>query len=90
MRKRHSAKVKATVALEACKEQKTMNELASEYSVLSSQIQKWKKYLQSNSSTLFSSHGGLERASEKEKKINELHRKIGELQVEVDWLKKKV
>ena len=42
-RKRHSAETKRRVALEALKQQKTMNEITSEYGVHSSQISSWKK-----------------------------------------------
>jgi len=42
-RRRHSSKFKAKVALEATKEVKTLNELASEFGVHQVQISKWKK-----------------------------------------------
>ena len=41
--KRYSAEVKARVALEAIKGQKTANEIASEYGVNPTQIAQWKK-----------------------------------------------
>ena len=42
-RKRYSAELKAKVALEAIKGQKTANEIAAEYGVHPTQIAQWKK-----------------------------------------------
>ena len=53
-RKRHSAEFKAKVALEAAKEIKTLNELASQYEVHSVQISQWKKQLLENIAEVFS------------------------------------
>ena len=44
-RKKHTAEFKAKVALEAAKEFKTTNELASQYQVHPGQISQWKKQL---------------------------------------------
>ncbi len=44
-RKKHSKELKARIALDAIKGQKTMSELASEYGVHSNQIGRWKKQL---------------------------------------------
>ncbi|SCA62714.1 hypothetical protein SCG7086_CR_00040, partial [Chlamydiales bacterium SCGC AG-110-P3] len=41
-RRKHSAKLKSKVALEAAKENRTTNELASEYKVHPSQVSQWK------------------------------------------------
>ena len=43
VRKRHTAEFKAKVALEAIRQQKTANELTTEYGVHASQINIWKK-----------------------------------------------
>lgn len=44
-KERHSAKFKSTVALDAAKEAKTLNELASQHGVYPAQISEWKKRL---------------------------------------------
>ena len=44
---------KAKIALEAVKEQKTVNEVAQEYGVHTTQIGLWKKVLLENASQLF-------------------------------------
>lgn len=86
-RKRHSAAFKAKVALEAAKEIKTLNELASQYEVHTTQISQWKKQLLESMAELFSSR---RKNAHHAKKFDELYRQIGEVTVERDWLKKKL
>ncbi len=86
-RKRHSAAFKAKVALEAAKEIKTLNELASQYGVHSCQISKWKKQLLESIAGVFSTQ---KKSINYTKKFDELYRQIGEVTVERDWLKKKL
>jgi len=86
-RKRHSAEFKAKVALEAAKEIKTLNELASQYEVHSVQISQWKKQLLENIVGVFSTQ---KKSVNHTKKFDELYRQIGEVTVERDWLKKKL
>lgn len=86
-RKRHSAEFKAKVALEAAKEIKTLNELASQYEVHSVQISQWKKQLLENIAGVFSTQ---KKNINHAKKFDELYRQIGEVTVERDWLKKKL
>ena len=86
-RRKHSAVFKAKVALEAAKEIKTLNELASEYEVHPAQIAQRRKQLMDRIPELFSSH---KKDSRTDNKFDELYRQIGEVTVERDWLKKKL
>jgi transposase len=86
-RKRHTAEFKAKVALEAAKEIKTLNELASLYGVHPAQISQWKKQFLESVPEIF---GKQKPAKNNSKKIDELYRQIGEVTVERDWLKKKL
>ncbi|MDL1968812.1 MAG: transposase [Deltaproteobacteria bacterium] len=52
-RKKHSKELKARIALDAIKGQKTMSELASEYRVHSNQIGRWKKQLLESAPDIF-------------------------------------
>ena len=88
-RRRFSAEFKARVAREALKEHKTLAELATEYDVHPNQIAQWKKQLLDGLPGLFSRHGEQDREREERLK-DRLYRQIGQLQVELDWLKKKV
>lgn len=88
IRRRHSASFKAKVALEAVKEEKTISQLASEYEVHPNQIRQWKKRLLKEAADIFSRRREKEARSQEELEA-ELYRQIGQLKVELDWLKKK-
>jgi transposase-like protein len=84
-RKRYTATFKAKVALDAVQERKTMSELVSEYGVHSNMIQRWKKEFILRSSELFETKGP---SVEDEKEKQKLYAKIGQLEMEKEWLKK--
>lgn len=86
-RKRHGADFKAKVALEAIKGLKTVNELSSEYGVHASQINQWKKQVLDELPGIFSSRRAQGR-KDQEELTAQLYQQIGQLKVEVDWLKK--
>lgn len=86
-KKRHSAKFKFLVALEAAKEIKTLNELATQYGIHSTQISVWKKQLLEGGEEMFTPH---KKNTGQQKKLDELHRTVGEISMERDWLKKKL
>lgn len=88
-RKRHSAEVKAKVALEAIKGHKTVNEIASEYGVHPTQIAQWKKQVLEELPEIFSQRR--QKGAQQEEALKDaLFQQIGQLKVELDWLKKKV
>lgn len=89
IRQVHPPAFKAKVALEAIKEQKTIAELSSIYGVHSSQITKWKKRALDYIAQIFSDKFQQQTESNDEL-IQELYKQIGKLQVEKDWLKKKI
>jgi transposase-like protein len=86
-KKRYSAEEKARVAIEAIKGQKTLNELAAEYGVHPSQITQWKKQALEEIGMGFSGGRGRRERSD-EALIGSLYQEIGQLKVELDWLKK--
>jgi transposase len=90
-RKQYSVGLKVKVALEAIKCQKTTNEIAAEYGVHPSQISQWKKQVLDGLPQLFSrQEKNRERTeAETETTIANLYQQIGQLKVEVDYLKKK-
>ena len=85
-RKRYSGEEKTRVAIEAIKGQKTLNELA-EYGVHPSQITQWKKQALEEISTGFSGARARRERSD-ETLVASLYQEIGQLKVELDWLKK--
>jgi transposase-like protein len=88
-RRRHSSEFKAKVALEALKGQKTLNELASEFGVHPVQIAQWKRQLLEGSPSLFEDGRASRRERDQEQLVEQLYQQIGQLKVEVDWLRKK-
>lgn len=87
-RNRHSAELKTRVSVEAIKERKTLNEIASEYQVHPGQVSKWKKHLVDNIPGLFSSKKELVQRAD-QAMVDSLYQQIGQQKVEIDWLKKK-
>ena len=87
-RRNHSAAFKVRVALAAIKGDKTMAELASEFEVHSSQIAQWKKQLLEALPEVFS-HRRQRSQQQQDELTAQLYQQIGQLKVELDWLKKK-
>ncbi len=87
-RKRYDSRFKAQVVLEALKNQRTMAEIASEYGVHVNQITKWKRRVLDELPGIFSNKRERDQR-DNETLQSELYRQIGQLKVELDWLKKK-
>jgi len=88
IRKKYPPAFKAKVALEAIKGEKTSAELASEYEVHPQQIRRWKRVATDGIIELFTDNRQ-KRDKEKDILIEELYKQIGQLKVDLDWLKKK-
>jgi len=88
-RRSYSAEFKAKIALEAVKGRKTINELAAEQGIHPNQISQWRTQLLEAVPGIFS-----ERGTHREKAAAELqaqlYQQIGQLKVELDWVKKKL
>ena len=87
-RRSFSAEMKARIALEAIKGQKTIQEIASHYGVHPNQVTNWKRQAIDGAPALFADRRSRPDTSEEAVKA-ELYQQIGQLQVELDWLKKK-
>ena len=87
-RRRHSAALKAKVALEAIRGERTVNELAGFYQVHPAQIAVWKRRALEGLPELFAD--GRQKALRAEEDLKaRLYQEIGQLKVELDFLKKK-
>ena len=87
-RRKHTAEFKATVALEALKGMETVNEIAAKYEVHPVQVSSWKKELLEGAGSLFERKNA--RADKEiEQERAQLERKVGQLTMENEFLKKK-
>lgn len=89
MRKKFESSFKARVALETLRGEKTLAQLSSEYAVHPNKISQWKRELIQRSAEVFSKPDN-NVAVQAQDLADKLHRTIGELKVENDWLKKKL
>jgi len=86
-RRRHDGAYKARVALEALKGIKSIQQIAKEYEVHPVQVSQWKKTVQEKLGQVF--EGGTGGSGDFEKERDQLHSKIGQLTVELDFVTKK-
>ena len=86
-RTRYNEEFKAKVAIEAIKELRTTTDISGQYQVHPNQVTKWKNQLLQGAKIIFEDG----RIKKKDNKPSEemLYQQIGQLQVELDWLKKK-
>ncbi|MGI6457401.1 MAG: IS3 family transposase [bacterium] len=87
MRKNFSGTMKAKVAMEALKGDKTIAQIASHYQIHVSQVRQWKQRVLDELPLLFSRNRDKQQTDSQEL-VAELYRQIGQLKVELDWLKK--
>ena len=80
---------KAKVALAALRGDLTLNEVAAKYEVHANQVSAWRKQLLEAAKDFFSD-GRIHRKQDEEELVARLYQEIGQLKVELDWLKKKV
>ena len=87
-RRKYTSEFKSKVALEALREQQPIHEIAKRYQIHPTQVTEWKKALLCNASSVFESRSSRHGEAFKQKlKEDRLYKQIGQLQVEVDFLK---
>tara|TARA_B110000008_G_scaffold121205_1_gene123751 strand:- start:1244 stop:1564 length:321 start_codon:yes stop_codon:yes gene_type:complete len=87
-RRKYTSDFKSKVALEALREQQPIHEIAKRYQIHPTQVTEWKKALLCNASSVFESTSSRHGEAFKQKlKEDRLYKQIGQLQVEVDFLK---
>lgn len=87
-RNRYSADFKAKLALEVIKGNRTLNEIASEAQVHPNLLMQWKRQLLETLPTIFADKR-VKDTKEQEALTDQLYQQIGQLKVELDFLKKK-
>lgn len=89
IKRSHPAAFKAKVALDLIKEVDSLAAVASKYAIHPTQARQWKVQLLNNTEALFSDKPSTI-LKEKDELIDRLYKEIGQLKVELDWLKKKL
>lgn len=84
-RRKFSSAFNAQVAIEAIRERQTLAELGKRFKVHPIQISKWKQEFLKNAGAAFERDTS---AQDFEAEKQQLYAKIGQLEVEQDWLKK--
>jgi transposase-like protein len=87
-RKSYDKAFKAKVALEAIKEESTIQELANKYEVHPNQISQWKRQLQEGAAEIFE-RPNKKKTDETEDGQDLLLQTVGKMKIENDFLKKK-
>lgn len=91
MKKHFDSEFKAKAALAALREDRTLAELASHFGVHANQISRWKRIvIEALPEILAGRRGNGRHGLEQEGLVADLYKKIGELEMEKDWLKKKL
>ena len=88
-RKRHEPEFKARVALEALKGIKTIQQIAKDFDIHPVQVSEWKKIMSQGASDIFGTGRKKNQEEDFESQRDGLHSKIGELTVELDFMRKK-
>ena len=88
-RRRHEPEFKARVALEALKGIQTIQQIAKDFDIHPMQVTEWKKAMTVGASGVFGPGRAKAETEDFERQRDELHAKIGQLTVEVDFLRKK-
>lgn len=83
-RRNHSATFKAKVALAALKEEETLTQLAERFDVHPSQVNQWRSQLLEHAGEIFASTS--EKSEVEGPNVKELHAKIGQQALEIDFL----
>jgi len=88
-RRRFSAEFKLKVVLEALKERQSLSELSQKYQLHQNQISKWKTDFLDQALD-YMKHSSKSSKSKDELEKDQLYSKIGQLQMELDFFKKKL
>lgn len=88
-RRTFTAEFKLKVILEALKERLSLTELSQKFDLHPNQISKWKADFIETAKINLATKNDV-KAQEKEVEIEQLYSKIGKLQMEIDYFKKKL
>jgi putative transposase len=86
---KYSTQFKTKIVLEVLREEKTLNEIASEYNIIPKNIQNWKKIFLENAEVAMEPAKAVKEYKDEinnlNKKVDEYAKKVGQLTLEKDW-----
>lgn len=88
-KRQHTPTFKAQVARQAIKGEKTVAQIASDNAIHTTQVNTWRRLADEGLPSLFSNNQA-KALQEKSQEIERLHAAIGQREVELDWLKKRL
>lgn len=90
LRKNYSSSEKVQIILELLRGEVTQNQITAKYGIHSTQLYNWKKQALEGLKSVFSAKkDAKDKREDQNELIEELYKQIGQLKVELDWLKKK-
>lgn len=90
IKRQHSPEFKTKVVLELLKQEETISQVCSRFSIHPTQARRWKDHVLSVINQSFDGKTVANQLREKDQLIEELYQQVGRLKVELDWLKKKM
>jgi transposase len=90
IKRQHTAEFKSQVVMALFKQDKTVSEICSEFKIHPTQARKWKEKVMVGMKGLLNDSSVSSKTEDDAKLTDELYRQIGQLKVELDWLKKKM
>lgn len=89
-KRQHNPEFKIKVVLDLLKQDETINQICSKYNIHPTQARRWKEHVLAEITNSFNGSSIVNQLADKDKLIEELYRQVGQLKVELDWLKKKL
>lgn len=90
IKRQHSIEFKLQVVLALLKQEKTMAQICSEFKIHSTQARRWKEKALEGMKSGLNGQGLSQKIEDQSQLVDELYKQIGQLKVELDWLKKKM
>jgi transposase-like protein len=90
IKRQHTAEFKTTVVLELLKEEDTLAKIASKYGIHPTQARRWREIAIESLKNIFTGKPPDTIVSEKDKRLEELTTLIGQKEIELNFVKKKV
>lgn len=90
IKRQHTPEFKTQVVLSMLKEEDTLSQIAQKYSIHPTVARRWRDTALTGLKNIFTGKTSDVQIQEKDKLIDELYKKVGQKEIELEWMKKKV